>query len=446
MKSIERHLVARVLGALGIGALVLGFVTFIVTLEEMNEVFDENLKQVALSVASYQRASALRDTPTPFQLRADDDDPDDTEIVTLTWSPQAQRTFISNPSAEVPYAAETGLASITHHGVAWQVYTVVQPEGAVQAAQRVDSRHLMARESAWAMFVPLVGLIALVGLLLVFALRRGLRPLDDATADVAARSAASLAPIDSAGMPREIHPLVRAINGLMQRLSVAFDTQRRFLADAAHELRTPVTALKLQLQLMARAGSAAERDAAMHELEAGVERSQRLIEQLLQLSRAEPDVEIGRIEPVALDELVRTVVAQLSVKADHKGIDLGADASQPIELQADRHQLGVLLTNLVENALRYTQPGGVVDVVASVVEHKPVLRVIDSGPGIPEPERRRVFDRFYRGEVMETDTHGGIGSGLGLSIVKAIAERHAAVVALLTAPSGRGLEVRVTFG
>jgi signal transduction histidine kinase len=238
-------------------------------------------------------------------------------------------------------------------------------------------------------------------------------------------------------------PLVGSINGLMHRLDVAFTAQRRFFADAAHELRTPITALRLQLQLLERAADAGEHQRALVELHAGVERSQRLVQQLLQVSRADPDGEIMRPAPLDLAALVRTQVTALSARAEHAGLDLGADASTPVPALGDEAQLGVLLENLIENALRYTPAGGVVDVSATLEEGRPLLRVVDDGPGIPEPERQRVFERFFRGESAQSRSPDG--SGLGLAIVKAIAERHHATVELRPAAAGRGLEVRVRF-
>ena len=279
----------------------------------------------------------------------------------------------------------------------------------------------------------------------MFGLRRGLQPLGSAARDIAARSARALDPIAAGDVPREITPLVTSINDLIARLSIAFSAQRRFLADAAHELRTPVTALKLQLQLLRRSTDEASREEAMAELDAGIGRAQRLIEQLLQVARAEPDGERPRMEPVELGELVRSVVGNLSIKAERHGIDLGASGPAGIVVKGDGNQLIVLLNNLVENALRYTPQGGVVDVEAGRRGEQPELRVIDSGPGIPEPERQRVFDRFYRCEDAPALARDGGGSGLGLAIVQAIAERHGAVVSLHTPASGRGLEVRVAF-
>lgn len=441
MHSIERYLMAWMSGALSFGLVLVTLVTYLVTLEEMNEVFDVDLRNVATAVATYHHSGHGSD-PDPAP-RSGSPSREDTDIVTQTWDRTGERVFISDPSVSLPFSATEGLSYPVSNGEAWIVYTAVRDDGVVQAAQRKAGRSEIAQESAAKVLPPMLLLIAAVSGLMVFALRRGLLPLDAAARDVAARSEHSLEPIPTGGVPREIMPLAVAVNGLMNRLSTALSAQRRFLADAAHELRTPATAIRLQAQLLEKSRDEATRAAALVELKAGIERSQRLIEQLLQVARSGADGEALRLEPIELTSLARSVVGAMSIRAERKDIDLGADAASEVQVTGDRHQLTVLLNNLVENALRYTPAGGVVDVAAGWLGERPALRVIDNGPGISPADRLRVFDRFYRGE--RAAGHEPDGSGLGLSIVQAIAERHQAEVSLHTPEGGTGLEVRVVF-
>ena len=443
MQSIRRTLLIWILGALSLGALLVALVTYLVTLDEMNEVFEGNLRNVAEAMSSYHHAGHHGAGNAPLELPLRTDVADETEIVTLTWTSRGERVYSSDPRVSLPFTTTEGLSRPVVDGDEWIVYSSVRPAGVAQAAQRVAARKEMAGYLAGTLFPSLIGLVLLIGPLLVFALRRGLQPLDAAAGDIARRSAGSLDAIATNDAPAEIVPLVNSINGLMQGLHVAFSAQRRFLADAAHELRTPVTALRLQLQLLERAIDDGERQRALGELHAGVDRSQRLVQQLLQVARTEPDGEATKLAPLDLAALVRAQVATLSVKAEHAGVDLGADAPQPVAALGDEPQLLVLVENLIENALRYTPAGGVVDVSACVELGRPVIRVVDDGPGIPEAERERVFGRFQRGELAQSRSHDG--SGLGLSIVRAIAERHHAAVQLCTPQTGRGLEVRVSF-
>ena len=445
MRSIERYLLAWILGALALGAVLIALVAYLVTLDEMNEVFDADLKNVAHAVSIY-RASGHGPSPVDRPAPSTSGDVvDATEIVTQAWTPDGRLVFSSGPRAMLPFITQEGLSSRRIGTEEWIIYTSVQPRAIVQAAQRASARRETAGESASKIFPPLLGLMVLIGALAVFALRRGLQPLDGAAQDVASRSAKSLAPIPTANVPREIMPLVLAINGLMSRLSTALTTQRSFLADAAHELRTPVTALRLQLQLLERSSDEASRQAAVAKLRSGIDRSQHLIEQLLQVARSEPDGEPIGNGIVDLGGLVRSAVAAFSVKAEQRGLDLGARGRPGLTVRGDAHQLGVLLNNLIENALRYTPEGGVVDVEAALLDGRPALRVIDNGPGIAPEERERVFERFRRGEDAQALARDAGGSGLGLAIVRSIAERHDAGVSLHTAAFGRGLEVRVVF-
>lgn len=445
MRSIERTLLGWVLSALALGAVLVALVTYLVTLEEMHEVFDADLKNVAQAVAAYHHAGHGPGTETHVTLPERTDVPEDSEIVTLTWSPSGERVFTSDPRVNLPFARAEGLSRPVVQGEEWIVYTDVNDDGVAQAAQRMAARQEMAGESAAKVFPPLLGLVLVVGGLLVFGLRRGLQSLDTTAQDVAKRSVRSLEAITLDGTPKEISPLVQSINDLMARLALAFSAQRRFLADAAHELRTPMTALRLQLKLLERSRDEEERRQALSALNAGIDRSQRLIEQLLQVARIEPDGEVTRRDTVDLSELARSTVAALSMKAEHFGLDLGADAFAPVLVEGDAAQLSVLLSNLVENALRYTPAGGVVDVAAETRDGRAVLRVVDDGPGISAAERERVFDRFYRCDTAQEQSRDGSGSGLGLAIVKAIAERHGARIELRDPAKGRGLEVEIVF-
>ena len=446
IRSIERDLLVWVLGTLSLGSVLLALVVYSVTLDEMNEVFDVDLKNVAQAMAGYRGAAPAASRHELQDAAPAITTPDESEIVTLTWSRGGERLYTSDPSAPVPLVRSTGLTREHFGSDEWIVYTVAMPSGWAQAAQRVTARRGMAGESAAKVMPPMIALVLIVAGLLSFGLRRGLRPLDVAARSVAARSADSLEPIAADDMPRELEPMVSSINGLISRLATAFSTQRRFLADAAHELRTPVTALRLQLQLLEGSSDEAERRESLAELRAGIDRSQHLIEQFLQISSAEAEsADVRPMERLDLGELARSIVARLSAQAEHRGIDLGADGVSGIEIEGHEHQIGLLLTNLIENALRYTHRGGVVDVSADRDGDKAMLRVADNGPGIPESEFETVFGRFYRGVEAARLASDASGSGLGLAIVRAIAERHHAIVSLHTAAGGHGLEARVLF-
>ena len=429
MRSIERTLLIWLLGVLSLGLTVVALANYVVTVGEMHEVFDADLKNVADAIGTYQWAAVAPATSNAAARTAAVPESDDTDIFTFTWTPTGQRLHASKPAIQMPFSNKEGLAHVMIGGEDWVVYTMVEDSGVVQAAQRAAARHDIAVDAAIDVLPTMLVLLVLMCALMIFALRRGLRPLDRVARDVARRSERSLEAITITDTPQELVPLVEAVNLLMHRLQAAMGTQKRFMADAAHELRTPATALRLQLQLLESAANDAERGTSMNALKASIDRSRRLIEQLLQVARSDSDGEPMRHEPVDLGELVRSVVAAMSAKADHKRIDLGAITSQGGVVHGDRDHLTVLLNNLVENALRHTPEGGTVDVRAELHADRPALVVWDNGPGIAEADRERVFERFVRGEQPQGPTGDIEGSGLGLAIVQNIVDASGVVSA-----------------
>jgi two-component system OmpR family sensor kinase len=257
---------------------------------------------------------------------------------------------------------------------------------------------------------------------------------------VQSRDASSLPAIPDQELPREIQPLTHAFNDLLARLRLAITAQRAFIADAAHELKTPLTALKLQMQLAQRAKNDEDRRVAFADLAGGLERANHLVHQLLTLARQDPSAaEQDQVrERLDLSALARSVVTDFVPIANDKSIDLGVHAPQPVYVMGNVDSLRIMLNNLVDNALRYTPEGGQVDLSVQGDYRHVWVSVEDSGPGIPEKELSRVLDRFYR--VPGTPSKG---SGLGLAIVKQIALAHDAHVML--ANRGRGLRACITF-
>jgi two-component system OmpR family sensor kinase len=302
-------------------------------------------------------------------------------------------------------------------------------------------RHRLARQAAVRTLTPFLLAVPLLAALLWLAITRSLKPLESVTNAVKARTATSLPPLPEQTAPQEVRPLIAALNDLLARLGHALEAQRNLIADAAHELRTPLTALRLQVQLAERATNAEERVAAFATLEQGLARAAHLVQQLLILAREDPSADERAMADVELGEIAADVVSRYSALAESRAIDLGlARRDAELIVHGEREGLTALLSNLVDNALRYTQRGGRVDVSALRSTEGFVLEVTDNGPGIAPQERERVFDRFYRRADSDVP-----GSGLGLAIVRSIAQRHQAHVHLLSGPGGTGLSARVTF-
>jgi two-component system, OmpR family, sensor kinase len=441
--SIRRQLIRWVIGALGVGAPALVLCAYLITLGEIDETLDDSLRQTALLLADRDLAGAFPVQPAVRPVPYGDTE---SMMVALARRTDGELLFTSQPEVTLRFATTPGTTVQVANGTTWHVFTVVQSDRTVQVAQPTAARHEVAAESASQLLVPLFALTAMIGVLLVFALRRGMEPLRAVNTALGQRSETSLAPLELRHVPVEVLPLVQTLNDLLRRLSGAFEAQRHFVADAAHELRSPVTALQLQVQLLERCTDPAEQAAATAELALGIGRMRHLIEQLLHLSRAAAERDQrdpAPLERVNLGDLARAAVVRWSAQAERRHIDLGADIQAAASVEGNPLQLEIALNNLVDNALRYTPPGGVVDVVVGMIAGAPALRVIDDGPGVAPDERVRVFDRFYRSP--QAPGLSEVGSGLGLAIVKAISDQHHAVVSLHTGRDGTGLEVRIAF-
>jgi two-component system sensor histidine kinase TctE len=292
------------------------------------------------------------------------------------------------------------------------------------------------------MVVPQSMLILLAGLAVWYGVGRGLAPLSTLRREIESRSHRDLSALPEEQAPQEVQPLIRAMNDLLARLAGAISAQQRFIADAAHQLRTPIAGLKTQTELALRQSQLTEVQGTLRQLQTATERSTRLINQLLSLARSEPGAGRERAaERFDLARLARDTTTEWVPLALARKIDLGYDGEDGAQAVAgDPLLLREMLSNLIDNAIRYSREGGQVTVRVAGGPREVVLSVEDNGPGIPEPERSRVFERFYR--VLGS---GAEGAGLGLAIVREIALSHGAEVTLADAASGRGTLVRVSF-
>ncbi|MEF7613897.1 ATP-binding protein [Aquincola sp. MAHUQ-54] len=427
MTSIRLKLIASLLAVLLLAALALGGATYRNALLETQALFDYQLKQMALS---------LRDQGEipPGSANAEHD------FVVQIWSADGRALYASRAHAAVPTRAVLGFADVEAGGQTWRTYSVATFGRVIQVAQPRQIRERLAADAAWRAVLPLLLLAPLLGLAVWWLVAHALAPLARVSREVRSRDAESLAPLSAEGLPEEVAPLVGSLNALLQRLGAAFDTQRAFVADAAHELRSPLTALKLQVQMLRRAPDEAARAEAVAALAAGVDRATRLVEQLLTLARNEPGSREPARQPLDLGALVRQALADSGTLAVARGSTLELDAQPGVRVRGDSAGLAALARNLADNALRHGPPGTVVKVIVAREGDEAVLSVDDDGPGIPEAERAQAFDRFWRREAAHGGSEAAGGSGLGLAIVRGVVQRHGGTVQLATSPLG-GLRV-----
>ena len=438
MKSLRRRLLWWLLPATLLTGLLASAATYRGALTELDELLNDQLKAVAqhvvvepngnLSLRGMQGAN--EDRLSGKQSHA---------VLLQVWRGTTP-VFSTDLDSPLPPPTGAGFADIIVGGQLWHTYVTRDGDTLVRVAQARRARWEAVAEIAMHLLWPVLSLIPLLALFLWFGIGYGLRPLRDIAANLKRRDANNMQTIDTTAIPGEVKPLVDALNDLLLRLNDAFTAQRHFVADAAHELRTPIMGLGLQVDLLPKALNAEERDLITAQIRTGTARLAHLAEQLLTLARLGPDSMPPAMYDLDLASLARSVVSERARLAQANGIDLGLLATSPVQVRGNEDGLRILLNNLVDNAIRYAGPHTRVDVVAKIEDGARVLMVCDTGPGIALEDRERVWERFYRGSG-----HGATGSGLGLSIVRRIAEQHQAVVALDSGPDGHGLTVRLRF-
>ena len=346
-------------------------------------------------------------------------------------------------SAAMPLAslAEqlSGYHRVAQNGHQWRLFILRdrQNQHLILAAEREDVRGELVQKIALRSLLPdLIGL-PLLALLVWLAIGWGLRPLQRMAESIKARAPDSLAPLVFGPLPHELEPMGAAINRLLLQVNQLLDQEKRFIADAAHELRTPLAVLRIHAQNALEAPDPEDRREALRQLGVGVDRATRVVAQLLTLARLDPDVVQLAMREINLLDYLRNDLAELTPLAleRHQELSLEADETADYQLLADGPSLGTLLQNLVGNAVQYTPDGGRIRVQLQAQADAIVLRVQDSGPGVDEAQREKLFERFYR-------LGDGQGAGLGLSIVRRVVELHRGTIALGESPLG-GLEVCV---
>ena len=431
--SLRGRLLWFLLAAISIAAIAQASIAYRTALGDADQIFDYHMQQMALSLRSSAPLSNL-------EARAGTEDAaENNDLLVQVWTPDGVQVFRTVSRAHLPQRAVLGFSNVEANGTTYRIFSVQTSAQTVQVAQDMAVRRNMAGNLALRTVGPIAVMMPILMLVVWWVVSGSLEPVARVRTQVAARQADDLSPVSEAGLPDEVRPLVQELNLLFGRVRTAFDAQQNFVADAAHELRTPLAALKLQALGLERAESPEARQLAVSRLTSGIERATRLVEQLLVLARQEASA-AGGTQPVALGDLARRTVGDLIGVAQNKGVDLGLLHADEASVKGQGDALMVLMRNLVDNAIKYTPAGGTVDVTVRAADGGAAVVVEDSGPGIPEEERERVFDRFYRIAGSEAS-----GSGLGLAIVKAIAERHGATLTLDRSERLGGLSAVVAF-
>lgn len=391
------------LAGIGLAAMV---AAYILARGEAADFLDGQLRQVALNAGS---GLAEADAPP-----AADQDPEDQIAVTIWKDTTVLR---SDPGVDTRRPGWTGYTDAVMGGEPWRTYTIDSGALTVRVAQRDVVRAELARGAALGAVTPLLLLLPLSWIVVGWAMNRVLGRLDGLVRDLAGRNAAMAVPLPTSDVPVEIAPLVEAMNDLILRLRAALDAQKQFVADAAHELRTPLAAMQAQVDALAGADGSVPVEG-RSAVSAGLRRASHLVDQLLRLARLDEQAR-PTAEPIDLGPLLLDCVADHAVLAERAGIDLGAGIEVSAMIHGTKAEIRTLVASLLDNALRYTPAGGQVDVGLSRENGQYVVTIRDTGHGLSPGSEERLFDRFFRAAPKDIE-----GTGLGLAIARRVADRH----------------------
>jgi len=431
--SLRARLLWFLLVAVVATALLQAGMAYRAALAEADELFDIQMRQMALSLSpGIPEGGQL----TPGAGPGDDDQFD---FLVQVWTSDGLSLFRSTTHAALPQRAVLGYSTIQARGTTYRLYSFDTGAQVIQVAQDEHVRQTMAAKLALRTVLPTLALVPLLMVLVWWVVSSSLAPVARVRQQVAARDVDELGELAEDRLPDEIRPLVQELNLLFRRVTQAFEAQKNFVADAAHELRTPLAALKLQVQSLRRAADDVSREVAITRLNAGIDRASRLIEQLLVLARQQSAAQT-QTSIVDLSDIVKQVLAELMPLAEARQLGIDTQLSVAAAVSGQPEALQILVRNLIDNAIKYTPVSGQIRVALQVEAGYARLTVEDSGPGIGPEERSRVLDRFYRVTGSEVS-----GSGLGLAIVKTIADGHRAQVTLDQSVEQGGLRVTVQF-
>ncbi|HEY8568499.1 ATP-binding protein [Microbulbifer sp.] len=440
MKSIRIFLLIALLSTITLVNFIAALHGYRASMQEAERLFDRQIAATALLLAAIPIDQTAPQVIEENDLQA-----------FQVWSADGQLLMRSDNAPATPIGdAQEGFSEQNFSGFRWRVYSRPSANGrSIRVAERVDLRFRLADEVVLQSVMPILIGLPVAGLLIWLVIGHGLASLKKLADELRHKRAEDLAPLTLAAPPEELLPLVRSTNALLERLQASFDRERRFSADAAHELRTPIAAIQVHADNLARQlqNSAVATPGSLQQLQDSIARMAHLVEQMLNLFRMTPEHYPARFESIDLHRLARDVIAELypAFARREQEIELLGNTAY---IDGDQFALVLLLQNLLNNACKYTPQGGRIAVDVQRQGDAVVLQVQDSGPGIPQEERERVFERFYRvgGDRHESRVPG---CGLGLSIVHHIAELHHAQVVLGPSSLGDaqapGLAVAVHF-
>lgn len=438
-RSVRRQLLTVLLTVVSAAWFIAAALSFVDARHEVSEVLDAHLAQTAALVMVQWDGDGdeIETEHAPVLHRYS------RRVMFQVWEDGEVLRLHSQNAPNTPLSrVRQGFSETIIAGSRWRVFSTwdARDRVLVHVAEQFNERDELATAVARNFVLPLVITLPILGAIIWIAVGRALRSVTDVNQQVASRAADSVRPLDVADAPVEIGALVTNLNSLFERVQQLIEQERQFTGDAAHELRTPLAAIRAQAQVAQGATHDAERTRALNGVIAGCDRATHTVDQMLTLARLEPDAVSFRPAPVDLGVILKESIGELAPVALAKTMDVGLTDGSGVTVSGDAGLLAVLFRNLVDNAIRYSPPGTAVDVAVDATESDAQVIVADAGPGIPADQRGKVGRRFYRAPGTQAS-----GSGLGLSIVQRIVDLHRGSLQLDTTSTGIGLRVVVTL-
>ena len=438
-RSVRRQLLTVLLTVLSAAWFIAAALSFVDARHEVSEVLDAHLAQTAaLVIVQWDGAGNEIETEhAPVLHRYS------RRVMFQVWEDGEVLRLHSQNAPNRPLSrVREGFSETTVEGLRWRVFSTwdARDRVLVQVAEQFNERDELATAVARNFVLPLVITLPILGAVIWIAVGRALRSVTDVNQQVASRAADSVSPVDVADAPVEIGALVANLNSLFERVQRLIEHERQFMGDAAHELRTPLAAIRAQAQVAQGATDDAGRIRALNGVIAACDRAAHTVDQMLTLARLEPAAVSFHPAPVDLGVTLKESIAELAPVALARTMDVGLTAGSSVTVSGDAGLLAILFRNLIDNAIRYGPPGTAVDVAVDATESHARVMVTDDGPGIPAEQRGKVGRRFYRAPGTQAP-----GSGLGLSIAQRIVDLHRGILQLDTPSTGIGLRVVVTL-
>ncbi|QIG95280.1 MULTISPECIES: ATP-binding protein [unclassified Bradyrhizobium] len=400
-----------------------------VAIVEINKLLDNELQQIAVNAGrglSEAALGPLRNTEV------------ENRVAVQVWREDGETVHQSPEMDRLPRSTRIGFSDIEAGGHLWRVYTAGDGHLFAQVGQRQSARMEIANHAAAAAGVPLLAAFPLAWIAVILGVDQLLRRLANFSDALAARSVEAKDPVDPGGMPNEFLPIISAINKLIDRYRQAVEQQKQFVSEAAHELRTPLAALQIQIDNLHRQSGAAFKSEILSELSQGIRRASAMVGQLLRMARLDgPMLHHARAE-IDLKGVMLSVVSEFVPTSARCGVELDMSLNEDVRIEAYDAELRLLFANLIDNAVRYTPFGGSVEVSIAKSNSAISVRILDSGIGIPEHALPRIFDRFYRAAPVDIE-----GTGLGLAIARKVAQRNNMTLTVENRRDGRGVLAQV---